>query len=164
MANFKIGDKAVHPKHGVGEVTSIESREISGNRTQFYSLRMLGSGEKVLVATRAAEEGLLRQIISRNEAKKVLDVLRSEEVAVTAQPWNRRSREYNEMLHSGSPFEVAKVVRDLTRRGGDKELSYNEKKLLKYARTRLVTELAIARRCKESRVENDIDGILGVAS
>src|SRR5579859_1557073 len=27
---FKVGDKAVHPSHGVGEVTSIDEREIAG--------------------------------------------------------------------------------------------------------------------------------------
>jgi hypothetical protein len=29
---------------------------------------------------------------------------------VTSQPWNRRHREYTEMLKSGSPIKVAKVL------------------------------------------------------
>ena len=31
-----MGDKAVHPSHGVGEVTGIEEREIGGTRAKFY--------------------------------------------------------------------------------------------------------------------------------
>jgi CarD family transcriptional regulator len=83
-------------------------------------------------------------------------------VAVTSQPWNRRYREYTEMLKSGSPFEVAKVLRDLYRLKGDKELSFGERRLLDQARSLLVTELALARRCKEQRVEQEIESILGL--
>ena len=65
------------------------------------------------------------------------------------------------MLHSGSAIKVAKVLRDLYRLKSDKELSFGERKLLDHARTRLVTELALARRCKESRVLDEIHTILG---
>ena len=33
---FKVGDVAVYPAHGVGTVQSIEEREIAGNRHKFY--------------------------------------------------------------------------------------------------------------------------------
>lgn len=159
---FKVGDNAVHPAHGVGEVTSIEHREIAGRKTSFYIMKMLDERHtKVMVAVDAADRLGLRPIISRTDAKKVLDTLRADEVAVTSQPWNRRHREYTEMLSSGSPFEVAKVLRDLTRLKSDKELSSSERRLLEHARGLLIRELALARRCKESRVESDIEGIFG---
>src|SRR3984957_9422981 len=34
--DFVVGDKAVHPSHGVGEDTGIEEREIGGTRAKFY--------------------------------------------------------------------------------------------------------------------------------
>lgn len=157
---FKIGDKAVHPSHGVGEVTSIEAREIAGSSARFYILRILETGMTVMVPTDGVERLGLRSIISKTDAQKVLDILRADEVAVTSQPWNRRYREYTEMLKSGSPFEVAKVLRDLSRLRGGKELSFGERRLLEQARSLLVTELALARRIKEQRVEQEIDGIL----
>jgi CarD family transcriptional regulator len=100
-------------------------------------------------------------VISRKDAKKVVEILKADEVAVTSQPWNRRYREYTEMLKSGSPFEVAKVLRDLYRLRSDKELSFGERQLLDKARSLLITELALARRCKEQTVESEIQGILG---
>lgn len=157
---FKVGDKAVHPAHGVGEVTSIEKKEIAGISKSFYILKILDTGMKVMVPTDAADRLGLRQVISKRDAKKVLDILKSDEVAVTSQPWNRRYREYMEMLKSGSPFEVAKVLRDLSRLKGDKELSFGERRLLDQARSLLITELALARKVKESKVEQDIAGIL----
>ena len=159
---FKVGDNAVHPSHGVGEVTSIELREIAGKKSSFYILKILDERQtKVMVSVDAAQRLGLRPVISKNDANKVLEVLAADEIAVTSQPWNRRHREYQEMLNSGSPFEVAKVLRDLMRLRSDKELSFGERKLLDQAKALLVTELALARRCKESRIENDIAGILG---
>lgn len=159
---FKVGDKAVHPAHGVGEITSIEKRDIAGNRTSFYILKILDSGMTVMVPTDGVERLGLRSVISKKDAQKVVAILKKDEVAVTSQPWNRRYREYTEMLKSGSPFEVAKVLRDLYRIKGEKELSFGERRLLDQARSLLVTELALARRCKEQRVEQEIESILGI--
>lgn len=128
--HFKIGDKSVHPHHGVGEVTAIEAKEIAGQKKTFYILKIVDNGMKVMVATDAAQRLGLRKVISRTEAKKVYDVLREKKIAVTSQPWNRRYREYIEMLNSGSPFEVAKVLRDLSLLKTDKELSFGERGLL----------------------------------
>ncbi|MBZ0115413.1 MAG: CarD family transcriptional regulator [Sandaracinaceae bacterium] len=158
--DFKVGDKSVHPHHGVGEVTAIESKEIAGQRKTFYILKIVDSGMKVMVATDAAERLGLRKVMSRKDAQKVLDVLKEKKIAVTSQPWNRRYREYTEMLNSGSPVEVAKVLRDLTLLKTDKELSFGERGLLDKARSLLVTELAVAKRCKEAKVESEIEQIL----
>ena len=158
--DFKVGDKSVHPHHGVGEVTAIEAKEIAGQKKTFYILKIVDSGMKVMVATDAAARLGLRKVISRKEAQKVLEVLREKKIAVTSQPWNRRYREYIEMLNSGSPFEVAKVLRDLSLLKTDKELSFGERGLLDKAKSVLVTELAVARRCKEERVQDEIEQIL----
>lgn len=157
---FKVGDKAVHPAHGVGEIKRVESREIAGQKKSFYVLTILDTGMTVMVPTDGVERLGLRTVITKREAQRVLDILKADEIAVTSQPWNRRYREYMDMLKSGSPFEVAKVLRDLYRLKSDKDLSFGERRLLEQARSLLVTELALARRCKEQRVEQEIDGIL----
>ena len=157
---FQVGEKAVHPAHGVGEVTSIEKREIAGTKKSFYILKIADSGMTVMVPTDGVERLGLRNVISKRDAKKVLDVLKSEEVAVTSQPWNRRYREYMEMLKSGSPFEVAKVLRDLFRLRSDKDLSFGERRLLDTARSLLVVELAISFKKKEATMESEIQAII----
>ncbi|MGE0787744.1 MAG: CarD family transcriptional regulator [Sandaracinaceae bacterium] len=162
--DFKVGDKSVHPHHGVGEVTAIEGREIAGQRKVFYTLHIASTGTKVMVATDAAQRLGLRKVVSRKQAKEVIDVLRDKTIAVTSQPWNRRYREYTEMLNSGSLHEVAKVLRDLSLIRTDKDLSFGERGLLDKAKNLIVTELAIARRCKEQRIESEIDDILGLTA
>ncbi len=161
---FKIGDKAVYPAHGVAEVTGIENRDIAGKPKAFYILKLVDSGMRLMIPTDGAARAGLRTVISKKDADKVLQILKSDEVAVDAQPWNRRYREYMDMLKSGSPFEVAKVLRDLYRLKGDKDLSFGERRLLDTARSLLVTELALARKIKEDRVEKEILSIFGLTA
>jgi CarD family transcriptional regulator len=160
--SFSVGDKAVHPAHGVGEITQIEERLIGSDKIDFYILKLVnGKSGTIRVALNAVDRVGLRQVMSRNAAKTVLNELKKDEMAVTSQPWNRRYREYTEMLKSGSPIKVAKVLRDLSKVRSDKgELSYGEKKLMEQARKLLITELAIARRVREETIERDIDKIL----
>jgi CarD family transcriptional regulator len=157
--NFKIGDKAVHPAHGVGEVTAIEHRELGGTKGMFYILKILDNGMKVMVPTTAAQQAGLRGIMSGKEADSVLDTMRAREVAVDLQPWSRRFRAYTEMIKSGSPHEVAKVLRDMHRLKFDKDLSFGERRLLDQAKSLLMKELAFAKKLTEAQLAQTIADI-----
>lgn len=155
---FKVGDRAVHPAHGVGMIIGIETRDIGGTKREFYILETTDRGRKnkVMVATESAVRLGLRPTISPKDAKKVFEVLRTNEIAVKAQPWNRRQREYSQMLNSGSPFEVAKVLRDLYRVKASKELSVGERRLLEHAQALVVSELSIAQKSDAATIEQEI--------
>jgi CarD family transcriptional regulator len=157
--SFNVGDKAVHPAHGVGEVTAIEQREIGGTRGTFYVLKILDNGMKVMVPTGAASHVGLRGIMSPKEADAILGTMRAREVAVDVQPWSRRFRVYTEMIKSGSPIEVAKVLRDMNRLKFDKDLSFGERRLLDQARSLLMKELAFAKKITEAQMAEEIQRI-----
>lgn len=150
---FKVGGKAVYPAHGVGEITEIQTKVVAGRERTFYVLKIIENGMKIMVPTDTASTTGMRPIISKNEANEVVGILKSTQVAVKTQPWNRRYREYMDMLKSGSPNEVAKVLRDLNRLKGDKDLSFGERRLLDTARSLLVAELALALHKDESEIE-----------
>jgi CarD family transcriptional regulator len=154
--DFQVGDKAVHPAHGVAEVTAIEPREIGGTRTTFYILRILDNAMKVLVPTTAATQVGLRAVMTDKEANNILSTMRAREVAVDVQPWSRRFRVYTEMIKSGSPTEIAKVLRDMNRLKFDKDLSFGERRLLDQARGLLLKELALAKRKTEADMAEEI--------
>jgi CarD family transcriptional regulator len=154
--DFQVGDKAVHPAHGVGEVTAIEQREIGGTRTTFYILRILDNGMKVLVPTSAATQVGLRAVMTDKEANNIMSTMRAREVAVDVQPWSRRFRVYTEMIKSGSPVEIAKVLRDMNRLKFDKDLSFGERRLLDQARGLLLKELALAKKKSEADMAEEI--------
>ncbi len=156
---FKVGGKAVYPAHGVGEITEIQTKMVAGRERTFYVLKIIENGMKIMVPTETAAGTGMRPIISKTEANEVVTILKSTQVAVKTQPWNRRYREYMDMLKSGSPKEVAKVLRDLNRLKGDKDLSFGERRLLDTARSLLVAELALALNKKESEIETQIQSI-----
>src|SRR5439155_23907920 len=47
--HFKVGDKPVHPAHGLGEIVSIEHRELGGTKGELYIHKILNHGMKVNV-------------------------------------------------------------------------------------------------------------------
>jgi CarD family transcriptional regulator len=156
---FKAGDMAVHPAHGVGEVEQLEDRDLGGRKTPCYVIKIKDSGLKVMVPTEAASRVGLRPVMKKKEAQKILDILKAPEVAVDLQPWNRRFRAYTEMLKSGLPSEIAKVLRDMYRLKFDKDLSFGERRLLDQARSLLVQELALARKVLPAAMEGEIQQI-----
>jgi CarD family transcriptional regulator len=65
----------------------------------------------------------------------------------------RGQRRYAERMRTGSLLEVAVVLKSLIALHQAKPLSFREKKMLERARYLLVSELAMARNCEESKVE-----------
>ena len=153
---FKVGDMSVHPKHGVGEIVSVEEKDIGGTTSEFYVMNIIESGLKVMVPISAAERVGLRPIMEKREAVDIFDILKTPEVAVDVQPWNRRFRAYTDMLKTGLPSEIAKVLRDMYRLKFSKDLSFGERRLLDQARSLLVHELALAKEVQPDMIEGEI--------
>ena len=70
--NFKTGDMAVHPAHGVGEVQDIEEKDFGGRKTACYVIKIRDSGLKVMVPTEAASRVGLRPVMKKNEAQTTI--------------------------------------------------------------------------------------------
>jgi CarD family transcriptional regulator len=130
MASFNVGDNAVYPGHGVGKVTAMETKEIFGNKQVFYTIQILDSGMKIMIPKNNVDSVGLRPIISKEEAGKVIQILKETNVKIDNQTWNRRYREYMEKIKTGSVYEIAEVLRDLF--------------LLDTARNLLLKELSLA--------------------
>ena len=73
------------------------------------------SGRLIAIASgvprSAATQVGLRGVMTDKEANNIMSTMRAREVAVDVQPWSRRFRVYTEMIKSGSPVEIAKVLR-----------------------------------------------------
>jgi CarD family transcriptional regulator len=161
MVTFNVGDNAVYPGYGVGKVTAIETKEILGNKQTFYSILILETGMKIMVPKDNVETVGLRPIISKDEANKVLEILKVKEVKIDNQTWNRRYREYMEKIKTGSVYEIAEVLRDLFLLKVDKELSFGERKMLDTARGLLLKELSLATNKDELFQEDEVRQIFG---
>ena len=153
---FKTGDLAVYPAHGVGKIERIETKSIGGKKQDFYIMRILENDMKILIPINNAEAVGLRQLIDSGDVPRVYEILKTREVSVNGGTWNRRYREYMEKIKTGSIYELAEVLRDLTVLKGDKELSFGERKMLDTARTLLLKELSIVRAIGEEEIEEEV--------
>ncbi len=157
---FRIGDLAVYPAHGVGKIESIETKSIGGKKQDFYIMRILDNEMKIMIPVPNAHTVGLRGLIEVHDIPQVYDILQKREVSVNGGTWNRRYREYMEKIKTGSIYELAEVLRDLTVLKGDKELSFGERKMLDTARSLLLKELSIVQDLSEDDVENSIREML----
>ena len=159
MSDYKIGEKAVYPAHGVAEVIGIEKKEINTTVCSFYVLKVLATGMQILVPKDKADQVGLRPVATASEIDEVFDILREKDVHIDKQTWNRRYRGFMEKIKSGSLFEVAEVFRDLYRLKGMKPLSFGERRMLDTAKGLIVQELAVARAADSDKVERELEKI-----
>ncbi|OPX20792.1 MAG: CarD family transcriptional regulator [Desulfobacca sp. 4484_104] len=160
---FETGDLAVYPAHGVGVIESIEDKEISGNSQKFYIMRILENNMIIMIPTQNAQAVGLRGIIDPQAVARIYEILGTRKRLVEHQTWNRRYRDYMEKIKTGSLFQVAEVLRDLSLLKSDKDLSFGERKMLDTAKNLLIKELSIARKKEEIEIEADIQKLLDIS-
>lgn len=154
--SFKSGDKIVYPGHGVGEIEGIRTTVLGGQEHHIYNIKILDSGMKVMVPVSQATAVGLRRIIDKKAIDEVFSILKDRDFKIDTQTWNRRFREYSQKIKTGSVFEIAIVLRDLSVLSADKELSFGEKKMLDMAETLLVSEIAIAKARPHDKVVGEL--------
>lgn len=158
---FNLGDKIVYPMHGAGTIDSIEEKNILGENQFYYVIRMPGE-VKVMVPTDRAEQIGVRNVIGKEEAEKVISILGEDETEMS-QNWNKRYRDNMEKMKSGSVYEVADVVRNLSFKQKEKGLSTGEKKMLSNAKQILVSELVLAEHASQDEVEELINNKINLS-
>lgn len=156
---FKVGDKAVYPAQGVAEVVGIDTKEIMGSSQTFYVLRVMDSDKRIMIPVTNVDNVGLRMVMDDKELEEVYDILRERDVDLNQQTWNRRYRAYLEKIQTGSPYEIAEVLRDLNLLKFQKTLSFGERKMLDKAQRLLVQEMAVAKEATEAAVIEELEHI-----
>ena len=152
ISEFKLGEKVVYPNHGVGLIEQISFGYVNGKSERFYMLRIASSGLKVMVPQSNVDNVGLRPVIRSTQAGAVLSFLEKGR-SDSHHDWKHRFKENSDRMRTGSLMEVAVVLKGLVALSRTKPLSFREKKMLERARYLLVSELAMARNCEETKVE-----------
>jgi len=158
IREFKVGDLAVYPAHGVGKINSIESKIVNGEEHDFYMIKILENEMTIMIPTWNVEQVGLRDVIDEKDVPKIYEVMKKrEESPGDTQTWNRRYREYMEKIKTGSLYDVAEVYRDLSLLRLTKDLSFGERKLYDTAQTLLVMELSMAKNTDEQTIISEME-------
>lgn len=152
---FNIGDYAVCPGHGVGQIYDITKQDFGGMSKELYMVKIISNGMTVMVPT-DSENGI-RALVGEQEVKSVYDVLNDHDIKIDNSTWNRRYREYKLKINTGSLVEIAEVLRALFLLKTKKPLSFGEKQMLDECKDLLAQEISLSGGDETDSIKSNID-------
>ena len=156
---FNIGELVVYPKHGVGEIKSISTIEVSKIKTKCYIIQMEQAKLLIRVPLDKQNEVGLRKIASKKKVEEVFNIL-GQKPKIRKIMWSRRAQEYDSKIHSGDPIKIGEVIRDLFRKNNQPEQSYSERQMFQVALERLAREVAAIEKTDYFNATEKIENIL----
>jgi CarD family transcriptional regulator len=149
----------MYPRHGAAVIEDLVELELFGKRRAYFKLRPVHGNLTIMVPVEETEELGVREVASRGEIDKALEVLRQEEGS-TPSLWSQRYKANLAKLTGGDISQMGEVVRDLSLKERRKPLSAGEKRMLVTARDILVSELTFAFDSTEEKIEVMLDEVL----
>ena len=139
--DYKIKDYVVYPKHGVGQILSINTKTIGGIEVQCYDIKF--EKDKAMGLLPINKQSHLRPLSTINQINKSISILKGKP-KIKRSMWSRRAQEYEQKITSGKIYDLAEVVRDLNK-GDDLmvDQSYSERQLFEKAYERILSEFQI---------------------
>jgi CarD family transcriptional regulator len=159
-SKYAVGDKVVHPQHGAATIAKKIKQEFAGEKKDYFVLDIATEQLTVKVPVEAIDD-LIRPIISKAQARKVLAVLK-EEPQEAGSNWSRWYKVLTEKMYSGDIFQVAEVVRDLNFAQQTKGISPALKRMLSKARITLTSELEFSLGIDDEEAVKKLDRALPV--
>ena len=156
---FNIGEVVVYPNHGVGEIKSISTIEISKIKTKCYIIQMEQAKLVIRVPLDKQNEVGLRKIASKKKIEEVFNIL-EQKPKIRRIMWSRRAQEYDAKIHSGDPVKIGEVIRDLFRKNNQPEQSYSERQMFQIALERLAREVAAIEKTDYFNATEKIENLL----
>ena len=155
---YKPKDHVVYPKHGVGQIQSINSKTIGGIEVQCYDIKF--EKDKAIGLLPINKQNNLRPLSTINQVNKSISILKSKP-KIKRSMWSRRAQEYEQKITSGKIYELAEVVRDLNK-GDDLmvDQSYSERQLFEKAYERILSEFQIVMGISQEETQKKLDKAL----
>ena len=148
----------VYPKHGVGQILSINNKTVGGIDVQCYDIKF--EKDKAIGLLPVNKQSHLRPLATINQVNKSMSILKTKP-KIRRSMWSRRAQEYEQKITSGKIYELAEVVRDLNK--GDGLLvdqSYSERQLFEKAYDRILSEFQIVMKLSLEDTQKKLNKIL----
>lgn len=156
---FKVGEYAVFPIHGVALISDITETTVAGNVIECMKLEFERKSMSVLLPEKKIETVGLRPLIKSSEVDEIMNLLKETSKFLRV-IWNRRSKEYENKIQSGSIVSCAEVVRDLYKNTNNPNRSYTEAIIYEEALYRIASEIAIVQKKDYTIIEKEVKNIL----
>lgn len=154
---MRSGETVYFPAHGIAKVERTETAAVDEKRKEVLVLRITSSNMSVMVPRDNMAVLGIRPLISKTTTRTLYDVIGKPNGPLKSQSWKDRNKEFLQKIRSGSPFELAKIIRDLNQLKESKPLSFCEKRMFETAKRLLGEEIAYVRREKPTKVLGEIE-------
>ena len=153
------GNKVIYPSQGPCLIGPVINKVIDGKQISFYQLALLDdSGGELLVPVDKAQTIGIRPLLNRSDIPKLLDLLK--EPLGADKDWRQRADDNFKLLTSGSTFDLAQLVKSLTKLSEKRGLSFRESQMLERARKLLIGEISEVMGETKSAAEEHINNAL----
>ncbi|MCX7018963.1 MAG: CarD family transcriptional regulator [bacterium] len=155
---FKTGDTVVEPSIGICEVEGIRKMTVDGQEMVYYVFHAQNN-TKVMVPKTQMEKRGVRRPMSKDDAKKVM-VLLKQPTSPNRNDARLQYTAYREVINSGDPARISKLLRDLYTLDLANELKGKEREIMEQARKFLVDEITFIRNDSKTKVLDEINEAL----
>ena len=155
---YKPKDYIVYPKHGIGQILSVSTKNIGGIEVQCYDIKF--EKDKAIGLLPVNKQSHLRHLATINQVNKSISILKSKP-RIKRSMWSRRAQEYEQKITSGKIYDLAEVVRDLNK-GDDLmvDQSYSERQLFEKAYERILSEFQVVMNVSPEDTQKKLDKAL----
>ena len=156
---YKVKDYVIYPKHGIGQIISVDKLTIAGIEASVYKIEI--TKDKLNLTIPTNQQSHLRSLSSLNQVNKAISILKGK-AKIKRTMWSRRAAEYEQKINSGDIYQIAEVVRDLNKNTDmPVDQSYSERQLFEKAYDRLLGEVSIVLKISEDEGKVRLNKALG---
>jgi CarD family transcriptional regulator len=154
---FKIGEVVVEPTIGICNIEGIKRMTVDSKTEDYYVFH--SGNAKVMVPRSQIDKRGVRTPMSKDEVKKIYQLLK---MPVSPQRTDARQQYlmYRDVLKSGDPLKITKMLRDLYTWEQMDDLKGKEKELMETARRFLVEEITHVLESNKSQVTDEVNEAL----
>lgn len=158
MSGYEIGQKVIHPLHGIGTVKKIEEKEILGKIGRFSEI-YFNNDRLIIMVNLESSKSLIRDLVPKDEIPKVFKFMKKCKNKLPL----RSSERYNfnmKRIKSANIYNLAAVIKDLSELKKIKKLSTKEEAMLKQTKEILSSEVSFVKKISQEEAEKLIDQVI----
>lgn len=157
MMKFNIGETIIEPTNGICTMEGMRRMKVDGKDMIVYIFQ--AANAKVYVPADQIENRNIRRPMNRDDVKRVLASLK-QPVSPNREDARLQYNNYREIMKSGDPMKIARLLRDLFILDQNDDLKGKEKEIMDQARKFLCDEISYIRQCSKTQVMEQInDGL-----
>lgn len=157
MMKFKIGETIIEPTNGICTMEGMRRMTVDKKEMTVYIFQ--AANAKVYVPADQIENRNIRRPMDREEVKKVLASLK-QPVSPNRDDARLQYTNYREIMKSGDPMKIARLLRDLYILDQADDLKGKEKEIMEQAKKFLCDEIAYIRQVSKTQVMEQINEAL----